>query len=80
MITPHEFRQLAAGDAEIEAQLDKLLVQHAALTPDQPVRIIRKLLGTHEAVERVLVAYRAKGWRAEIISDIRDGDYVEMVP
>ncbi len=81
MITPSEFKERCGADeARIEAQLARILAQHAAIDPGRPVRIDMRLLGERGAAERVLDKFRRAGWCVDFVSDWRDGDYVEMRP
>lgn len=82
MITPSEFKERCGADeARIEAQLDRILAQHAATDPGRPVRIDMRLLGERSAAERVLDKFRKAGWRVDVVGDWRDGErYVEMRP
>lgn len=74
-MTPNEFRQIENSNLnKIEARIDKALREGRL-----PVRIATDLFeGSFEDLEHVVSNYSLLGWKADIVTDWRDGNYVEI--
>lgn len=84
MITPRQAAELAADVAtnpvspvkQFEWKIDAAL-ERAALEDRWPVTIA--LTGVSAGIRRMFeTEYRKAGWRAEIVYDQRDGDYLQI--
>lgn len=78
MITPSEFRNLRRGRArELEAALDDAIVRAAATGIARAIKFATLGWEPH-VIEWVVAGYRAAGWKADVVIDNRDGDFVQL--
>lgn len=78
MIGPFDFLMLrSARGRELEAAIDGAIRHAAAWNNPGPITLSAKGWPS-DVIERVLAEYRDKGWRAELVLDGRDGDFMRL--
>lgn len=80
MITTTEFDNLISHrEAEIEESLDKAIKNCAE---DGRRTVTRQIESDwdYTSIQNVLARYREAGWKADVIADHRDGNFISMTP
>jgi hypothetical protein len=78
MIGPFDFLLLRKnrGD-ELEAAIDNAIRHAAAWKSLGPITMSARGWSA-DVIDAVLERYRAKGWRAHVVDDARDGDFISL--
>lgn len=77
VIGPFDFLMLRSGIAdELESVIDAA-IRRAVAWRLGPITLSAKGWAP-DTIETVLDRYRAKGWKAELLHDVREGDFIQL--